>query len=230
MIELKEIRREYRMGPTLVKALDGVSLSIGEGDFVSIIGPSGSGKSTLMNLIGCLDTPTGGSYRLAGEEVGSFSPDRLAEVRNLRIGFVFQNFNLLSRASAAENVELPLVYRGIPSKERKRLALEMLDKVGLLDRAGHMPNELSGGQRQRVAVARALVGKPSVLLADEPTGALDQKTGVEIMELFDRLHRDGMTLVLVTHDNDLARRAGRIIRILDGRVEAVEERSGELAG
>jgi len=184
MIELIGVTRHYQMGDTIVRALDGVSLRIGEGEYVSVVGPSGSGKSTLMNLVGCLDVPTSGDYLLAGENVAGLSRDRLAEVRNRRIGFVFQSFNLLPRVSALENVELPLVYSGLPRSKRREAAREMLERVALGDRALHVPNELSGGQRQRVAIARALAGRPSVLLADEPTGALDTKTGVEIMALF----------------------------------------------
>jgi len=218
MIELVEVTRHYEMGETLVRALDGVSLRIGSGEYVSVVGPSGSGKSTLMNLIGCLDVPTSGDYLLAGENVAGLSRDRLAEVRNRRIGFVFQSFNLLPRVSALENVELPLVYSGLPRRKRREAALEMLDRVALGDRAHHVPNELSGGQRQRVAIARALAGSPSVLLADEPTGALDTKTGVEIMALFRELNESGVTLVVVTHDPDVARQADRVVQVRDGKV------------
>lgn len=218
LIEFDDISRHYRMGPSTVKAIDGVSLTVAEGEFVSIIGPSGSGKSTLMNIIGCLDSPTGGIYRLAGTDVSRMDRNSLAGVRNRYIGFVFQTFNLLGRESALENVELPLVYAGIPSKERKERALEMLERVGLGDRSDHVPNQLSGGQRQRVAIARALAGEPKLLLADEPTGALDTKTGVEIMKLFHELNTEGVTLVMVTHDNDLARQAKRIVQIRDGQV------------
>jgi putative ABC transport system ATP-binding protein len=206
------------MGPTTVKAIDNVSLSIESGEFVSIVGPSGSGKSTLMNIIGCLDSPTSGDYRLAEEGVAGLGRNRLAEIRNRTIGFVFQSFNLLPRVSAVDNVELPLIYAGIPRKERRRRALETLTKVGLGERAHHVPNELSGGQRQRVAIARALAVQPRLLLADEPTGALDSKTGEEIMGLFRELHGEGVTLVMVTHDSDVARQADRIIQIKDGRV------------
>ncbi len=218
MITMTDVSKEYRMGAETVHALAGVSLQIDSGDFVSIIGPSGSGKSTLMNIIGCLDTPTRGSYRLADEPVERLSPDRLAEVRNSAIGFVFQTFNLLPRLNALENVELPLVYAGISSGERRATARELLDRVGLSDRVRHRPNELSGGQRQRVAIARALATKPRVLLADEPTGALDTRTGSEIMDLLEELNHDGTTLVLVTHEPELAERARRVIRLLDGRV------------
>ncbi len=218
MITMTDVSKEYRMGAETVHALAGVSLQIDGGDFVSIIGPSGSGKSTLMNIIGCLDTPTKGSYRLADEPVEGLSADRLAEVRNSAIGFVFQTFNLLPRLNALENVELPLVYAGVPSGERRATARELLDRVGLSDRVRHRPNELSGGQRQRVAIARALATKPRVLLADEPTGALDTRTGSEIMDLLEELNRDGTTLVLVTHEPELAERARQVIRLLDGRV------------
>ena len=218
MIELIEVTRHYRMGESTVKALDGVSLAIGDGEYVSVVGPSGSGKSTLMNLIGCLDSPTAGRYALGGEDVAKLGRDRLADVRNRRIGFVFQSFNLLPRVTALENVELPLVYAGIAGRRRRQIAREVLERVGLSDRAHHVPNELSGGQRQRVAIARALAGRPSVLLADEPTGALDSKTGVEIMALFRELNRDGMTLIVVTHDADVARQADRVIQVRDGRV------------
>ncbi len=218
MITMIDVSKEYCMGAETVHALAGVSLQIDGGDFVSIIGPSGSGKSTLMNIIGCLDTPTKGSYRLADEPVEGLSADRLAEVRNSAIGFVFQTFNLLPRLDALENVELPLVYAGVPSGERRATARELLDRVGLSDRVRHRPNELSGGQRQRVAIARALATKPRVLLADEPTGALDTRTGSEIMDLLEELNRDGTTLVLVTHEPELAERARQVIRLLDGRV------------
>lgn len=218
MIELVDITRHYRMGDTTVRALDGVSLTIDEGEYVSVVGPSGSGKSTLMNLVGCLDSPTSGRYLLAGDDVAGLSRDRLAQVRNRRIGFVFQSFNLLPRVSAAENVELPLVYAGVPRRERREIAHEVLSRVGLHDREHHVPNELSGGQRQRVAIARALAGSPSVLLADEPTGALDSKTGVEIMALFRELNEGGVTLVVVTHDAEVARQSNRVVQVRDGRV------------
>lgn len=218
MIELSNIRKFYQMGPDTIHALDDVSLRIDEGEFVSIIGPSGSGKSTLMNLIGCLDTPSSGSYVLDGVPVEKLSRNQLAEVRNRSIGFVFQTFNLLPRLSALENVEVPLVYAGVDRRHRRALAQQMLDKVGLADRGRHLPNELSGGQRQRVAIARALAGRPAVLLADEPTGALDTRTGEEIMALFAGLHQEGTTIVLVTHDPVLAEKAPRIIRLKDGRI------------
>ena len=220
MIEAKDLSRHYVMGPTVVKALDGASFSIESGEFVAIVGPSGSGKSTLMNILGCLDSPTSGSYVLAGEETADLKRDQLAEIRNRRIGFVFQSFNLLPRETALENVSLPLVYQGIPMKKRRETALAMLAKVGLEGREGHLPTELSGGQRQRVAIARALAGRPAILLADEPTGALDTKTGVEIMALFHSLHDEGSTIILVTHDPKVARQAERVIQIQDGRILA----------
>lgn len=220
MIEVKELSRHYRMGPTTVKALDGVDFSIAAGEFVAIVGPSGSGKSTLMNVLGCLDSPTLGSYKLAGEETSNLGRNELAEIRSRRIGFVFQSFNLLPRESALENVSLPLIYQGVPLKRRKETALEMLAKVGLEGRENHVPSELSGGQRQRVAIARALAGRPSILLADEPTGALDTKTGVEIMSLFHALHDEGATIILVTHDPKVARQAARVIQIQDGKILA----------
>lgn len=218
MIILNDVHRHYQMGPTIVRALDGVSVQVDEGDFVAVTGPSGSGKSTLMNIIGCLDQPDGGTYRLNGEAVEDLVPDRLADVRNRSIGFVFQNFNLLPRLSALENVEVPLVYGGMPRNERHRRARLMLERVGLGDRARHRPNELSGGQRQRVAIARALSTDPAILLADEPTGALDTHTGEEVMALFKELNREGATIVLVTHEADVAAHARRTIHILDGKV------------
>jgi putative ABC transport system ATP-binding protein len=208
------------MGPTTVKAIDEISLSIGRAEFVSIIGPSGSGKTTLMNIIGCLDSPTAGEYLLADESVAGLPKNRLAEIRNRHIGFVFQTFNLLPRVSAVENVELPLVYAGITPKERRQRAMELLKRVGLDGRETHVPNELSGGQRQRVAIARALAARPEVLLADEPTGALDTKTGAEIMALFRELQNDGVTLIMVTHDPDVAAQGKRIVQIRDGQILA----------
>jgi putative ABC transport system ATP-binding protein len=224
MIELQEIHKDYHLGLETVRALQGIDLNIGENEYVAIMGPSGSGKSTLMNLIGCLDTPTSGSYILNAADVSDLDDDALAEIRNREIGFVFQNFNLLPRASALHNVELPLIYNGTPSAERKELAEQALTKVGLGDRMHHRPNELSGGQRQRVAVARALVNNPSIILADEPTGNLDTRTGDEIMDLFEQLHDNGNTIILVTHEEYIAEHSDRIIRLRDGRVERDESR------
>jgi putative ABC transport system ATP-binding protein len=220
IIELKDIKKHYQMGSQEVRALDGVSLTIKKNEYVAIMGPSGSGKSTMMNVIGCLDTPTSGDYILNGTNVSQLSDDELAVVRNREIGFVFQTFNLLPRSNCLANVELPLIYAGIKSSERKEIASEALRQVGLGDRMDHKPNELSGGQRQRVAIARALVNRPSILLADEPTGNLDSKTGVEIMSLFEDLHRQGNTIILVTHENDIASHAHRIVQLKDGLVES----------
>ncbi len=220
MIEIKKLSRYYQMGPTTVKAIDNIDLFIDESEFVSIIGPSGSGKSTLMNIIGCLDSPTGGTYSLAGEQTAHLNKDRLAEIRNRYIGFVFQNFNLLPRISAVENVELPLIYAGLPPKERRERAMNILKRVELGGREFHLPNELSGGQRQRVAIARALAVQPKILLADEPTGALDTKTGAQIMELFRELQTEGVTLIMVTHDRDVASKGERIVEIRDGHILA----------
>src|SRR5262245_33877068 len=203
---------------TTVRALDGVSVAIEAGDYVAIMGPSGSGKSTLMNLIGCLDTPTSGSYQLKGREIASMGDDELAQIRNREIGFIFQTFNLLPRADAVQNVELPLVYSGLPRRERKERAIKALEAVGLGERKHHRPNEMSGGQRQRVAIARALVNGPSILLADEPTGNLDSKTGEEILALMDDLHTKGNTIILVTHEDELAQHAARVIRLRDGKI------------
>ena len=210
------------MGAESVHALQGLSVSIDQGEFVAIMGPSGSGKSTLMNLIGCLDTPSKGTYMLNQQNVSQMNDDELARIRNQEIGFVFQTFNLLPRASALHNVELPLIYAGVPVSTRKNRAIEALKLVELEDRMNHRPNELSGGQRQRVAIARALVNDPSIVLADEPTGNLDSKTGVEIMAVFERLHRKGHTIILITHEVDIAKHAHRVIHILDGTVERDE--------
>jgi putative ABC transport system ATP-binding protein len=220
IIEIENIVKNYKVGTQVVRALRSVSIHINKGEYVAIMGASGSGKSTLMNIIGCLDTPTSGKYILNGKDVSSLSDDRLAEIRNSEIGFVFQVFNLLPRNTALENVMLPLVYSGIRKTERKRLAEETLVDVGLDDRMEHRPNELSGGQRQRVAIARALVNKPALLLADEPTGNLDSKISEEIMKLFAEIHRKGNTLLMVTHEEDIAKHAHRIIRLKDGEVES----------
>jgi putative ABC transport system ATP-binding protein len=219
LIETRDLWKTYQMGSEEIHALRGVSIEIQKGEYVAIMGPSGSGKSTLMNLIGCLDTPSKGSYLLNAKQVSQMNDDELARIRNEEIGFVFQTFNLLPRATALHNVELPLVYGGISGKERVERARAALEKVELLDRQTHRPNQLSGGQRQRVAIARALVNNPSILLADEPTGNLDSKTGVEIMGLFERLHASGNTVVLVTHEPDIAAYAHRAIHIRDGQVE-----------
>jgi putative ABC transport system ATP-binding protein len=219
LIETQDLWKTYVMGSEEIHALRGVSIAIQRGEYVAIMGPSGSGKSTLMNLIGCLDTPSKGSYLLNGKQVSQMNDDELARIRNEEIGFVFQTFNLLPRATALHNVELPLVYAGVTAKDRIERAKGALAKVELQERMSHRPNELSGGQRQRVAIARALVNNPSILLADEPTGNLDSKTGVEIMALFERLHGAGNTIVLVTHEADIAAHAHRVIHIRDGQVE-----------
>ena len=218
MIVLKDIVKRYTMGDDVVMALAGVDLFIDRNEYVALIGPSGSGKSTLMNLLGCLDSPTSGSYTLNGRDTSGMNDNELAHVRNREIGFVFQSFHLLPRLTVLQNVMQPLVYRGMPAAERRRLAEESLTKVGLGDRMGHRPNQLSGGQRQRVAVARALVGSPSILLADEPTGNLDSRTSSEIMALFDQLHAQGQTVVVVTHEPDIAAHCHRTIRVSDGRI------------
>jgi putative ABC transport system ATP-binding protein len=219
MITTHDLWKTYVMGEEEIHALRGFSINIDKGEYVAIMGPSGSGKSTLMNLIGCLDTPTKGSYLLNGKEVASMNDDDLARIRNEEIGFVFQTFNLLPRATALHNVELPLVYAGVSSKDRQTRAMQALEKVELTSRSTHRPNELSGGQRQRVAIARALVNNPSILLADEPTGNLDSKTGEEIMAVFSRLHEGGNTIIVVTHEADVAAHAHRVIYVRDGQVE-----------
>ena len=218
LIQTKDLVKIYRMGDNVVRALDGVSVDIDQGEFVAVMGPSGSGKSTFMNLVGCLDRPSSGEYLLAGRRVSDLAGDELAEARNRHIGFVFQNFNLLPRTPAVENVELPMVYAGVPKGERRERALKILERLGLAERSGHHPGELSGGQQQRVAIARALVTEPSLILADEPTGALDSRTSREIMALFQELNRQGMTMVLVTHDADIAAFARRVLHFRDGQV------------
>jgi putative ABC transport system ATP-binding protein len=221
MIEIRNLTKTYDMGATTVRALDGVDLSIKTGEYVSIVGPSGSGKSTLMNMLGALDTPTSGEYFLNGQDVSKLNETQLAKVRNKNIGFVFQRYNLMGRISAQRNVELPARYAGMSAGERAQRAKEALVAVGLGDKIGNRPNELSGGQQQRVAIARALVNRPTILMADEPTGALDSRTGVEILSLFESLHRDrNMMLILVTHDPDIAARTPRVIRIRDGKIES----------
>jgi putative ABC transport system ATP-binding protein len=218
VIEIHDIVKNYQIGSVIVRALRSVSLTINRNEYVAIMGPSGSGKSTLMNLLGCLDTPTSGHYVLNGTDVSKMEDDHLAETRNKEIGFVFQTFNLLPRYTALENVMLPLIYAGIGKVERERMAVESLNKVGLSDRMDHKPNELSGGQRQRVAIARALVNKPSIILADEPTGNLDSKTSIDIMGLLDDIHENGNTVIVVTHEEDIAKYAHRIIRLFDGEI------------
>ncbi|WAM34016.1 ABC transporter ATP-binding protein [Caldicellulosiruptor morganii] len=222
MIELIDIYKIYKMGDSEVYALNGVSLKINPHEFVAIVGPSGSGKSTLMNIIGCLDTPTSGTYILDGHEVSRLNDNQLAEIRNSKIGFVFQSFNLIPQLTALENVELPLIYKGMPASARHRLAKEALARVGLEQRMHHRPRQLSGGQQQRVAIARALVTNPAIILADEPTGNLDSKSGAEIIQIFKELHVQGSTIVLITHDNNIATQAKRIVRIQDGQI--IEDR------
>jgi putative ABC transport system ATP-binding protein len=222
IIKLSNITRDFPLGSQTVKVLKGIDLHIKKNEYVALMGPSGSGKSTLMNLLGCLDTPTGGEYWLNGNDVSKLSDNELAEIRNREIGFVFQTFNLLPRSTALENVSLPLVYAGQSGAQRKARAEEVLNSVGLADRMDHRPNQLSGGQRQRVAVARALVNHPAIILADEPTGNLDSKTSVEIMKLFGDIHANGNTVILVTHEEDIAQHAKRIIRLRDGQIESDE--------
>ena len=224
-IVLADVKKIYQMGDTPVAALAGVTLTIGAGEFTAIMGPSGSGKSTLMNILGCLDRPSSGSYRLDGQEVSTLTDDELALTRNKKIGFVFQNFNLLPRITALDNVALPLVYAGVEVKERKRRAAEALTAVGLENRMDHVPNELSGGQRQRVAIARALVNEPTIIMADEPTGALDTKSGNEVMEIFKNLNHAGRTIILVTHEPDIAAHAKRVIHVRDGLIVRDTERA-----
>ncbi len=218
LIHTRDLTKVYRIGDNVIRALDGVSVDIGKGEFTAVMGPSGSGKSTFMNMLGCLDRPTSGEYVLGGKRVSTLEGDQLAQVRNRSIGFVFQTFNLLARTTALENVELPLVYSGVPVRARRERALEMLARVGLAERAGHQPAQLSGGQQQRVAIARALITRPLLILADEPTGALDSRTSLEIMGLLQELNRQGMTVVLVTHEADVARFARRVLYFRDGRV------------
>ncbi len=229
VISVRNLTREYLMGSEVVYALRGASLDIRRNEYLAVMGPSGSGKSTLMNLIGCLDTPTSGEYWLSGQEVSRMGDDALARVRNREIGFVFQTFNLLPRATALHNVELPLVYSGVNSKERHQRAMDALDRVGLGDRVGHRPNELSGGQRQRVAIARALVNRPALLLADEPTGNLDSSTSDELMQVFHQLHDEGQTIIMVTHEPSIAAHAHRVVVLKDGRVESDRLNQGKAA-
>ena len=220
LINVKEIRKIYQVGTQEIKAVAGVDMSVSKNEYLSIMGPSGSGKSTLMNILGCLDTPTSGSYSLNGQEVSGLRDDELAFIRNKEIGFVFQTFNLLPRATALQNVELPLIYGGVPSDERRERASKALNAVGLSDRSSHRPSELSGGQRQRVAIARALVNNPSIILADEPTGNLDSSTGNEIMDIFNDIHSSGNTIIMVTHEEYIAEHSKRIVRLLDGLISS----------
>jgi putative ABC transport system ATP-binding protein len=229
MIALQKLMKIYQMGDSTVHALDGVSLFIGQGEFVAITGPSGSGKSTLMNILGCLDRPTSGSYQLDGAEVATLNDDQLALTRNKKIGFVFQNFNLLPRISALHNIALPLVYAGVAEKERLDRSLTVLMKVGLAERRDHRPNELSGGQRQRIAIARALVNDPAILIADEPTGNLDTKSSLEIMDIFCDLHKQGRTIIMVTHEPDIAAYAERVVHVRDGRILKDEQNADRVA-
>lgn len=222
MIRLTNISKIYRMGTNMINALNNVSLSIEKHEFVALVGPSGSGKSTMMNILGCLDTPTSGNYNLDGHEIGELNDNELAEIRNMKIGFIFQGFNLLQKMNAVENVELPLIYQGISARERYKRSVEALETVGLGERVHHKPNELSGGQQQRVAIARALVSNPPIIMADEPTGNLDSKSGMEILRTLKELHYKGNTIILITHDNNIAMQANRVVRLNDG--EIVEDR------
>jgi putative ABC transport system ATP-binding protein len=220
IIHLQDLKKNYYLGRQVIEVLKGITLDVNKNEYLALMGPSGSGKSTLMNIIGCLDTPTEGSYILNGRDVSKMSDNELADVRNKDIGFVFQQFNLLPRLTAAENVALPLVYAGIPKKQRMEKAMQVLEKVQLADRSQHKPNEMSGGQNQRVAIARALVNDPAIILADEPTGNLDSKTSHEIMQIFDQIHSMGNTVILITHEEDIARFARRMVRLLDGQIES----------
>ena len=228
LISIKNLKRDFQLGNETINVLKGIDLEINKGEYVALMGPSGSGKSTLMNLLGCLDTPTSGTYVLNGKDVSQMHDDDLAEIRNKEIGFVFQTFNLLPRTTALDNVALPMIYAGYSKSDRNARATEVLTQVGLSDRMDHQPNQLSGGQRQRVAVARALVNKPSIILADEPTGNLDSKTSIEIMNLFNEIHKNGNTVILVTHEEDIAKYAHRIIRLRDGLIESDAENKDHL--
>ncbi len=227
MIQLTDVYKIYSDGDSEIRALDGISLHVEKGEFVAIVGSSGSGKSTCMNIIGCLDVPTRGTYQLDGIDVSTMHEKELAHVRNRRLGFVFQQYNLIPKLNILENVELPLLYRGIPSSERRKMALEALDRVGIADRAKKLPAQLSGGQQQRVSIARALAGRPPVILADEPTGALDSRTGREVLDFMKKLHREGTTIVLITHDNSIAAEIPRVVRIYDGKITADERGEGQ---
>lgn len=218
LVELTDVYKIYHMGDTDVHALDGITLTIDKGEFVAIVGSSGSGKSTCMNIIGCLDVPTRGSYKLNGKEISNYTSDELADVRNKMLGFIFQQYNLIPKLTVIENVQLPLLYGGVSEHEQRERAMASLERVGLTDKAKNLPAQLSGGQQQRVSIARALAGNPSVILADEPTGALDSKTGKEVMKFLQQLHREGNTIILITHDNSIAARAKRVVRITDGRI------------
>lgn len=227
MIELKDIYKIYSDGDSEIRALDGVSLFVDKGEFVAIVGSSGSGKSTCMNIIGCLDIPTSGKYFLNGNDVSELSEKELAHIRNRELGFVFQQYNLIPKLNVLENVELPLLYKGIKAKQRKEMALAALERVGLADRAGKFPSQLSGGQQQRVSIARALAGNPPVILADEPTGALDSKTGKEVLEFLKKLNKEGTTIVLITHDNEIAAQIKRVVRIQDGKIVSDQTKEGD---